>query len=206
MVWWNWQIVSKSIKIWDISLIETTHLFGNLQFERLQKEADAIRVKLDAAVAAKASISSTLNKTDQLELDATLQGLLDGFTRITSAIEERNKSLHSIVQQQREIATKVNSIKPSHAHWNQLKLIRSIWIDFQVDESMAFLNKIQEDMHGLNKPIGCKPEDTQTMLNSYESLLAELRLYRQNLEDLQHRTAGNWSHFVWFKSTGFLKF
>ena len=46
-------------------------------------------------------------------------------------------------------------------------------------------------MRGLNKPVGCKPEDTQTMLNSYEQLLAELRLYRQNLEDLQHRTAGN---------------
>ena len=87
-----------------------------MQFERLQKEADAIRVKLDAAVASKTSISSTLNKTDKLELDATLQGLLDGYARITSAIEERSKSLQSIVQQQREIATKVRSFEYIHFH------------------------------------------------------------------------------------------
>ena len=81
----------------------------------MQKEADAIRAKLDTAVASKASISSKLNKTDQLELDATLQGLLDGYTRIKSAIEERSKMLHSIVQQQREIATKVHLLKSIYA-------------------------------------------------------------------------------------------
>ena len=95
-----------------------------------------------------------------------MQGLLDSYTRITSGIDDRNKTLQSFVQQQREIAAKV-------------------------DESIAFLNKIQEDVRALNKPVGCKPEDTQMMLNSYESLLIELRLYRDKLEDLQHRTSGN---------------
>ena len=61
----------------------------------------------------------------------------------------------------------------------------------KVEESIEYLNKIQTDVRSLNKPIGCKPEDAQTMLDSYENLLAELRMYREKLDDLQHRTSGN---------------
>lgn len=137
-----------------------------LQFERLQKEANGIKIKLDTAVALKNSMNGSLNKADQLELQGILQGLQDGYGRITAGIEDRNKTLHSFVQQQREIAGKV-------------------------EESIEFLNKIQNDVRALNKPVGFKPEDTQIMLNSYELLLAELRVYREKLEDLQHRTSGN---------------
>ena len=101
-----------------------------------------------------------------MEVQGNLQSLLDGYNRINAGIEERCRTLQSYVTQQREIAAKV-------------------------EESTEFLNKIQEDVRALNKPIGFRPEDTQTMLNSYELLLAELRVYREKMEDLQHRTTGN---------------
>ena len=121
---------------------------------------------MDAGIVLKHSINKTLNKADQLELQGRLQNLLDGYNRISNSIEERNRTLQSIVQQQRDIGAKV-------------------------EESIEFLNKIQTDVRSLNKPIGCKPEDAQTMLDSYENLLAELRMYREKLDDLQHRTSGN---------------
>ena len=101
-----------------------------------------------------------------MEIQGNIQSLLDGFSRIRSGIEERSRQLRSYVDQQREIAAKV-------------------------DESTEFLNKIQEDVRALNKPVGFRPEDTQTMLNAYELLLAELRVYREKMDDLQHRTTGN---------------
>lgn len=101
-----------------------------------------------------------------MELQGRIQSLLDGYSRVTAGIDERNRTLQQYVTQQREIAAKV-------------------------EESTEFLNKIQEDIRALNKPIGFRPEDTQTMLNSYEMLLAELRVYRDKMEDLQHRTTGN---------------
>lgn len=137
-----------------------------MQFERLQQEASGIKGKLDTAVAQKDAIMDSLNKADQIELQGTLQTLLDGYARITVGIDDRNKTLQQYVTQQRDIAVKV-------------------------EESTEFLNKIQEDIRALNKPIGFRPEDTQTMLNSYELLLAELRVYRDKMEDLQHRTTGN---------------
>lgn len=101
-----------------------------------------------------------------MEIQGNVQSLLDGYNRIHAGIEERSRTLQSYVNQQREIAVKV-------------------------EESIVFLNKIQEDVRALNKPIGFRPEDTQTMLNSYEQLLAELRVYREKMDDLQHRTTGN---------------
>lgn len=136
------------------------------QFDRLVQEAAGVKAKLDTAVAHKESILSSLNKADQMEIQGNIQSLLDGFNRIHIGIEERSRTLNSYVTQQREIAAKV-------------------------DESIEFLNKIQEDVRALNKPIGFRPEDTQTMLNSYELLLAELRVYREKMDDLQHRTTGN---------------
>ena len=101
-----------------------------------------------------------------MEIEGTLQSLLDSYTRVSTGVKERCQSLQSIVSQQREVAAKV-------------------------DESIEFLNKIQEDMRSMNKPIGFRPEDAQTTLNSYELLLAELRLYRDKMDELQRRTSGN---------------
>lgn len=125
-----------------------------------------VKGKLDNAITHKDAIFGTLNKADQLELQGTMQALLDGLHRITTGVGERKKTLSSYVDQQREVAAKV-------------------------EESVEFLNKIQEDVRALNKPVGLKPEDTQNMLNSYERLLAELRAYRERMDDLQHRTSGN---------------
>lgn len=108
----------------------------------------------------------SINKADQMELQGTIQSLLDGYSRIRTGVDERSRMLQQYVTQQREIAAKV-------------------------EESTEFLNKIQEDVRALNKPIGFRPEDTQSMLNSYELLLAELRVYRDKMDDLQHRTTGN---------------
>lgn len=132
----------------------------------MQQQAKTVRNKVDVCVALKHSIHGTLNKADQLELQGQVQHLLDGFSRISNGIEERHRTLHSVVEQQREIGSKV-------------------------EESIQFLNKIQNDVRALNKPVGCKPEDAQITLNSYENLLAELRTYREKLDDLQHRTSGN---------------
>jgi len=117
-------------------------------------------------VAHKNAIIDSLNKADQIEIEGTLQSLLDSYTRVSTGVKERCQSLQSIVTQQREVAAKV-------------------------DESIEFLNKIQEDMRSMNKPIGFRPEDAQTTLNSYELLLAELRLYRDKMDELQRRTSGN---------------
>ena len=108
----------------------------------------------------------SINKADQMELQGTIQSLLDGYSRIRTGVDERSRMLQQYVTQQREIAAKV-------------------------EESTEFLNKIQEDVRALNKPIGFRPEDTQSMLNSYELLLTELRVYRDKMDDLQHRTTGN---------------
>jgi nesprin-1 len=143
-----------------------TRKFVSLQFDRLLQEAGGVKEKLDAAVSHKDFILGSLNKADQMEIQGNLQSLLDGYNRINAGIEERSRTLQSYVSQQREIAVKV-------------------------EESIEFLNKIQEDVRALNKPIGFRPEDTQVMLNSYELLLAELRVYREKMEDLQHRTTGN---------------
>lgn len=149
-----------------MNVLESFFAFPTAQFDKLKKESEDVKGKLDSAVAHKDAIFSTLNKADQLELQGTIQGLLDGFNRITCGVEDRKKTLKSYVDQQREVAAKV-------------------------EESVEFLNKIQEDVRALNKPIGLKPEDTQNMLNSYEQLLAELRTYREKMDDLQHRTSGN---------------
>ena len=137
-----------------------------MQFERLKEESSGVKSKLGAAVAHKNAIVDSLNKADQMEIEGTLQSLLDSYTRVSNGVLERCNSLQSMVNQQREIATKV-------------------------DESIEFLNKIQEDMRAMNKPIGFRPEDAQTTLNSYELLLAELRLYRDKMDELQRRTSGN---------------
>ena len=137
-----------------------------LQFERLQQQAKAVKDQLDAGVVLKQSVEATLNPADQLELQGRLQTLLDGYGRVTLGIDDRNRTLQGLIQQQRDIGAKV-------------------------EESVDFLNKIQEDVRALNKPVGCRPEDAQATLNSYENLLAELRRYRDKLDDLQHRTSGN---------------
>ena len=136
------------------------------QFDRLQQEASGIKEQIDSAVADKDAIIGSLNKADQMELQGTIQSLLDGYNRVTAGIDERNKTLQQYVTNQRDIAAKV-------------------------EESTEILNKIQEDVRALNKPIGFRPEDTQSVLNSYEMLLAELRVYRDKMDDLQHRTTGN---------------
>lgn len=89
------------------------------------------------------AILPSVSETDRLTLSEQLSGLKEKHGRISNVVKDRLQSLRGDMQQCQAAAAKLQ-------------------------ETINFMNDIQEEIKELNKPVGSKVEDVQGMLTSYE--------------------------------------
>ena len=56
----------------------------------------------------------------------------------------------------------------------------------KIEESVNHLSEIQREVRRLNRPVGHRVEDAEVALASYEKILADLKRFKLQLEEL-HR-------------------
>lgn len=130
-----------------------------IKYEKLDKEAKEIRNDVEKITEQGKAILPTVNESDKISLNDTVQSLKDRHGRIAALIADRKNALRQNIQQQREAAAKI-------------------------EESKQFMEEIRSELKDLNKPIGCKVEDVQGILSSYERLLGNLKANRSKLGDI----------------------
>lgn len=105
-----------------------------------------------------------MNDADCLTLQNQLDECCDKMNRISDTTKSKMDDLVTNIQHYRKTAQKI-------------------------EQSVAHLSCIQQEIRQLNKPIGYRVEDAEDVLTAYEKILADLKEFKTQLEDL-HKTTG----------------
>lgn len=105
-------------------------------------------------------IMSKLNDADKLILQTQLNTVKDKHARLLGIIKDRINSSNDILEKHRDAARKIKEI-------------------------MEFMEKIQNAIKELNRPVGAKVEEVQAMLNSYDKILNDLKDHKRELDNLK---------------------
>lgn len=134
------------------------------KFKVLKKEEEDTRTRICSLVDEANEMVKTVSDADRLTLQSQMDKICDKMNQTTEVTQKRVDSLIQNIEQYRKTAAKI-------------------------EESVAHLTVIQSEIKMLNKPIGCRVEDAEDVLKSYEKILKDLREFKEQLEVL-HRTAG----------------
>lgn len=133
-----------------------------LEFERLKKHKEQMRPILNKVNECSKSISPTLNNVDKMKLNEQLKTLKDKFDQPTVA----------------------DRIKAIEDHIKKCKLSKD-----KLSQCIEVLNKLQQEIRDLHKPIGIDAAGVKEQINSYERILRRLndnknKIYAIQVEDL----------------------
>lgn len=131
-----------------------------VKYKKLSDDGKAMGALLANVSEQAKAILPTLSNAEKLKLNDQLKGLRDRYTKITSSID--------------------NKIKALDEHLKKHKAGKA-----KLADCVQFLNSVQQEIRDLNKPVGSKIEDVQTLLSSYERILADLKDSKAKMGDLQ---------------------
>ena len=134
------------------------------KFKTLKKEEDEQRVVLARIVDTGNELLPTLNDADRLTLQNTMDEVCDKMNRVADSAKSKIEDLVRNIQHYRKTAQKI-------------------------EQSVAHLSTIQQEIRQLNKPIGYRVEDAEDVLTAYEKILKDLKDFKAQLEEL-HKTSG----------------
>lgn len=106
------------------------------------------------------AIVPTLSNAEKLKLNEQLKNLKDRYAKIMNGINEKIRNLQENIKKYKDAKAKLA-------------------------ECVQFLNTVQQEIRDLNKPIGSKIEDVQSLLSSYERILADLKDSKAKMGELQ---------------------
>lgn len=106
------------------------------------------------------AIVPTLSNAEKLKLNEQLKNLKDRYAKIMNGINDKIRNLQDHIKKYKDAKAKLA-------------------------ECVQFLNAVQQEIRDLNKPIGSKIEDVQSLLSSYERILADLKDSKSKMGDLQ---------------------
>lgn len=130
------------------------------KFEALDRDNKAKESLLAAVVDQGKAIAPTLSSPDKIKLNEQLKGLKDKYNKTATNIKDRIKTIQDHIRKHNEAKAKLA-------------------------ECVKFLDKIQQQIQELNKPIGSKMEDVKSLLDAYDQLLAELNNNKNKMGDIQ---------------------
>ena len=134
------------------------------KFKSLKQEEDEHRTILTSIVEIGNSLMPSLNDADRLILQNTMDEMCDKMNRVADSAKSKIDDLVQNIQHYRKTAQKI-------------------------EQSVAHLSSIQQEIRQLNKPIGYRVEDAEDVLSAYEKILSDLKNFKSQLEEL-HRTSG----------------
>jgi len=134
------------------------------KFRSLKREEDEHRTILTRIVEFGNALMPSLNDADRLILQNTMDEVCDKMNLVADSAKMKIDDLVQNIQHYRKTAQKI-------------------------EQSVAHLSTIQQEIRKLNKPIGYRVEDAEDVLTAYEKILADLKDFKAQLEEL-HRTTG----------------
>ena len=134
------------------------------KFKSLKQEEDEHRIILARIVETGNGLMPTLNDADRLTLQNIMDEVCDKMNRVADSAKIKIDDLVQNIQHYRKTAQKI-------------------------EQSVAHLSTIQQEIRQLNKPIGYRVEDAEDVLSAYEKILTDLKDFKAQLEEL-HRTSG----------------
>lgn len=130
------------------------------KFLALDKDNKAKGALLTAVVDQGKAIAPTLSSPDKIKLNEQLKGLKEKYNKTATNINDRIKTIQDHIRKHNEAKAKLA-------------------------ECVKFLDKVQQQIQVLNKPIGSKVEDVKSLLDAYDQLLSELNTNKNKIGDLQ---------------------
>ncbi len=147
------------------STVNIATLDEHLQkFRALKKEEDETRELLGHLVDQANEMLPTLSDADRLTLRSQMDEACDKMNKVAEAAGRKVDDLVKNIDRYRRTASRI-------------------------EESVSHLGEIQREIKLLNRPIGHRVEDAEEVLRAYEKILADLKKFKDQLEEL-HRTAG----------------
>lgn len=130
------------------------------KFDSLNQEGKEMGILLSNILEKSKAITPTLNNNGKSKLNEQNKGLKDRHGKISNNINDKIKTLQDHIKRYKEAKAKLA-------------------------ECIQFLNKIQQEIRELNKPVGSRIEDVQTLLGAYERILGELNQSKAKMGDIQ---------------------
>lgn len=129
------------------------------KFESLNAENKSMNSLLAAVVDQAKSISPTLSGPDKMKLNEQVKALKDKYHKNTANLNERIRTTQDHIKRHNDAKDKLA-------------------------KCVEILNKVQQEIQDLNKPIGTKVDDVKVLLSSYERLLNQLNDNKNKLSDI----------------------
>lgn len=129
------------------------------KFVSLNDENKPMNSLLAAIVDQAKAMTPTLSGPDKIKLNEQVKGLKDKYNKNTTNLNDRIRIIQDLIKKHNEAKAKLS-------------------------KCVEFLNKVQQEIQDLNKPIGSKVDDVKVLLSSYERLLNELNDSKNKLNDI----------------------
>lgn len=129
-----------------------------LEFEKLKKQKEDMRPILNGLNERSKAILPTLNNVDKMKLNEQLKSLKDRFNKPT--ITDKIKTIEDQIKKYKNSAEKLA-------------------------QCIKVLNKIQQEIADLKKPIGVDAEDVRTLIGTHERILRELNDNKNKVSAIQ---------------------
>lgn len=129
-----------------------------LEFEKLKKQKEDMRPILNGLSERSKTILPTLNNIDKMKLNEILKNLKDKFNKPT-------------------IADKIKAIE------DQIKKYKNS--TEKLAQCIQVLNKIQQEISDLKKPIGIDADDVKALIGTHERILRELADNKNKVSAIQ---------------------
>lgn len=134
------------------------------KYENLMQQSNKVNENIDKISEQGKAIIPTVSERDKIALNELLTNMRDRHNRLADLIEHRTNALKQNIQQQKEAQARIA-------------------------ECMAFIKAIQDELKELNKPIGHKVEDVQSILGSYERILGDVTANKAKLDNIPGGTS-----------------
>jgi len=134
------------------------------KFKKLKRDEEENRARVTEVFATANTIMGRLTDADQISLQTLMDDVCDKQNHVADTTQAKIDNLVKNINIYRLTAQKI-------------------------EDSVNHLTEIQRQIRLLNKPIGCRVEDAEDVLEAYEKILINLKDFKYQMEDLQ-RTAG----------------
>lgn len=128
------------------------------KFESLNGEKEAMKPLLANLNEQGKVIAATLNNADRLKLNEQLKTAKDRFNKPT--ISDRIRVIEEHIKRYKAAKDKLN-------------------------ESILLMSKLREEIRQLNKPLGSRIEDVQSLIMTFERILRDLRQNKNRVTEIQ---------------------
>lgn len=157
----NWLDEADTASAGDIRTTNLSVLEEQLtKYQRLGDESGDMGKMLAAISEQGRAILPTLSNAEKLKLNDQLKTLRDRYNKINTSVLGKIRTIQDLIRKYKDDKAKLA-------------------------ECMQFLAGVQQEIRDLNKPVGSKIEDVQSLLGSYERILNDLKNSKSKMSDLQ---------------------